>query len=56
MFFSPPNEQTACGLYSPGHFLLLFFTVSAVAVGLWLSRSMDERRVRRVLRIATLLL
>ena len=55
MFFAKPYQYTPCGMYSAGHLVLFLVTVSAVALGLYASRRMDEARVRRTVRAVTVL-
>ncbi len=56
MFFDPPYANTPCGLYTAGHWILLAFTVLAIAAGLCACRHLGERGVRRVIRCSTALL
>lgn len=56
MFFCPPYTVEPCGLFTVGHLVLFLITAALVALGLWLSRGMNERAVRRTVRVATVLL
>lgn len=56
MFFAKPYEYEPCGMYSIGHLVLFLLTALAIAGGLYASRHMDEARVRRTVRIVTVLL
>ena len=56
MFFAKPYEYEPCGMYTVGHFALLLVTLIAVGVGLYAMRRADEARVRRTVRIVTVLL
>ena len=56
MFFALPNEGEAAGLFTPAHFLLLFFTALGIALALYASRSFGARAVRKAVLILTLLL
>lgn len=56
MFFSLPYEYEPAGLYSAGHLILFLVTAFCVALGLVLSRRMDAKRVRGVIRVSTALL
>ena len=53
MFFSLPNEYEPAGLFSAWHLLLLTVTALLVAAGLYASRRMSERAVRRTVVIVT---
>lgn len=50
--FLPANKATACGMWSPTYILALAVTLTLVALGLWLSRKMGEKGIRRVLTAA----
>ena len=56
MFFSLPYEYEPAGLFSLSHLLLLAVTVLLVTVGLYCSRHMSERAVRRTVRLVTVTL
>jgi hypothetical protein len=56
LFLSPPYAFEPAGLFSAAHLALLLSTVGAVAVGLWLCRSMTEAGVRRIILVSSLLL
>ena len=56
MFFSPPYAYPPAGLFSAGHFTLLFITLALVAAGLFSARRMGETGVRRTVRVAVALL
>lgn len=53
MFFCPPYSVEPCGLFSVGHLVLFMVTAALIAVGLWVSRRMDEGRIRTVIRWIT---
>lgn len=56
MLFALPGEYAPAGLFSGWHFLLLGITLALVALGLYLSRRMTARGVRRTIRAVTVLL
>ena len=56
MFFCLPYATEPCGMYTPGHLALLLMTVLLIGAGLYLCRSMDEAKVRTVIRAVTALL
>ena len=51
--FCKPDTVEPCGVFTVGHWVLLAVTVCLVSGGLWLSRRMEERQVRRAVRILT---
>ncbi len=53
MFFSLPNEYEPAGLFSIWHLLLLAVAVALVGMGLYYSRHMSDRAVRRTVRAVT---
>ena len=53
MFFSLPFEYQPAGLFSLWHLLLLSVTVLLVVAGLYCSRHMSERAVRRTVMVVT---
>ncbi len=56
MFFAPPYAYTPCGLFTIGHLVLFLLAAFGIALGLYASRGMREREVRRVIRVSTALL
>ena len=52
--FAPADQSTACGMWSPTYFVALGITLSLVALGLYLSRNMSHKAVRRVLIAAAI--
>ena len=56
MFFCPPYATEPCGLFSVGHLVLFSVTLILIAVGLWLSRTLQERQLRTAIRAVTALL
>ena len=56
MFFCLPYATEPCGMYTPGHLALFLMTVLLIGAGLYLCRSMDEAKVRTVIRAVTALL
>ena len=55
-FFSPPEDGAAAGLFGVAHVAFLFFTLLSIALALYAARGIDERRVRRIIRVLTLIL
>ncbi|MBE6555552.1 MAG: hypothetical protein E7663_04895 [Ruminococcaceae bacterium] len=53
MFLADPYQYEPAGLFTLSHALLLTFTVLLIAVGLYASRHMTERGVRRTVRAVT---
>lgn len=56
MFFAPPYVYAPCGLFTVGHLVLFLLAVLGIALGLYVSRSMQLTDVRRVIRVSTVLL
>ncbi|MBQ9097931.1 MAG: YwaF family protein [Clostridia bacterium] len=56
MFFCPPYTVEPCGLFTWGHMILLLTTAILIAVGLYVSRHMNAREVRRTVRLVTAIL
>lgn len=56
MFFAKMGDFPACGMYSPGHWILLAITAVLIGVGLFFTRKCDGKAVRLILRIATAVL
>lgn len=50
--FSPADKATACGMWSPTYILALAVTLALIALGLYFSRKMEDRGVKRVLIVA----
>ena len=55
-FFCSPGAYPPAGLWSAGHAVLLLAALVAVGVGLYASREMSARAVRRTVRISVALL
>ena len=56
MFFARPELYPSAGIFGFWHLLLLAVALGLIAVGLTLSRRLDAVGVRRVVRVATLVL
>lgn len=52
--FLPANKATACGMWSSTYIIALAIVVILIAVGLFLSRKMGQKGVRRVLIAAAI--
>lgn len=49
--FSPRDKETACGMWSLTYIIALAIVVSAIVIGLILSRKMSQKSVKRVILI-----
>ena len=49
--FSPGNKLTACGMWSTTYIIALSIVVVLICVGLYLSRNMDKKNVKKVITI-----
>lgn len=55
MFFSRIGEYKECGIFTAGHFCLLFLTVLAVAVLLLLSKNREPAKIRRTIKYTVII-
>lgn len=53
MFFAPPDVYKPSGLFGVAHCVLLLITALLIALGLYASRTLTPRGVRRVIRVST---
>ena len=51
MFFAPRNKETALGMYTPLYFITLAVCIILIIIGLFLSRKMNKKQVRKSLII-----
>ena len=56
MFFALPDEYDSAGLFGVAHACLLILSVLAIAVALYATRRCEESTVRRIIRIAAVVL
>lgn len=56
MFFSKPGEFKPCGMYSVGHFILLFFTLCIVGIAIKLTKSISKSQVKNIIKKFTIVL
>lgn len=45
MFFSKPGEYNACGCFTIGHFIMFFFTIIIIAIGLKRSKKNSKEEI-----------
>ncbi len=50
MFFSKIGEYEECGLFTAGHFCLLFLTVLAIIVLLFCSKNREQAEIKRIIK------
>ena len=53
MFFSKPGEHEPCGIFSVGHFILFFITITSVAVSLFFTRKIDNSKIKAIIKKST---
>lgn len=46
-FFSKRGEYPVCGMYSAGHFIFLFIIAALIIIGLYLSRDITQKGLKR---------
>lgn len=51
MFFSKQGEYQPCGMFSLTHMIVLVFCIVVIAIGVYCSRTMKEKTIRRLTRI-----
>lgn len=55
MFFAKKGEYPPCGMFTLTHIIVLVFCVVVIAIGVYLSRTMKEKVVRRLTQIIAII-
>lgn len=55
MFFSKQGEYPPCGMFSLTHIIVFIFCVVVIVIGVYLSRTMKEKSIRRLTQIIAII-